>query len=251
MKTFTPDWIAWIKTNVEAGVNKDAIFKILLDAGHAHDYIQKEMGYTPSLWLGVSDNPRRALHEFLPNYTRTGFTKLPAPTLLFRKILEFYRVGLESQKDEFVEGEFIVNPSTPSRAPSTLIDLPDELRTEIHDTHKPLIEAWCGLSVEPSYVYGIRLYRDKAVLKPHRDRIETHIFGVILNVDQNVREDWLLMIEDHAYNEHQITLKPGEMLFYESARLKHGRPIPLEGSVFANIFSHFTPTGYIPPKETT
>jgi len=250
MKTFTPDWIAWIKTNVEAGVNKDTIFKILRDAGFEDNDIQRETGHTPTMSRERMANPRRALHEFLPNYTRTGFTKLPAPTFLFRKILECYRAGQSSQKDEFVEG-FISNPSTPSRAPSTLIDLPDELRTEIHDALKPLVEAWCGLSVEPSYVYGIRLYRDKAVLKPHRDRIETHIFGVILNVDQDVREDWLLMIEDHAYDEHQITLKPGEMLFYESARLKHGRPTPLEGNVFANIFCHFTPTGYIPPKETT
>jgi prolyl 4-hydroxylase len=248
MKRFTPEWIAWIKTNVEAGVNKDTIFKVLRDAGFKDEDIQRETGHTPTISKERMANPYRAMHEFLPNYTQAGFAKLPVPTTLFRKILEFYRAGQASQKDEFVEGEFIVNPSTPSQAPSTLIDLTDALRTEIHDTLKPLVEAWCGLPVKPSYVYGIRTYRDKAVLKPHRDRIETHIFGIILNVDQVAREDWLLMIEDHAYDEHQIILKPGEMLFYESARLKHGRPIPFEGSVFANIFCHFTPTGYIPPN---
>jgi prolyl 4-hydroxylase len=189
----------------------------------------------------------RAMHEFLPNYTSTGFTKMPVPVALFQKILEVYCAGQAHQKDEYVEG-FIFNPDESNQAPSTLIDIPTPLRVEILDVLKPLVEAWCGLPVDRSFVYGIRTYRDKAVLKPHRDRIETHIFGVILNVDQAVREDWLLMIEDHAYDEHQIILKPGEMLFYEGARLKHGRPTPLEGSVFASIFCHFVPTGYVPPN---
>lgn len=246
-KVFTPDWVEWIKTNVAAGVNKDSIFKLLLDAGYAPEAIQQEMGYVPSVSPERLVNPHRAPHEFLPNYTRRGFQKFTVPIPLFEKVLKFYRENQPAQKDEYVEG-FIFNSEVPDQATSTLIDLTDALRTETHDTLKPLVAAWCGQAVDPTFVYGIRTYKDKAVLKPHRDRIETHIFGVIINVAQVVREEWLLMIEDHAYEEHQIVLKPGEMIFYESARLKHGRPIPFEGSVFANIFCHFKPVGYIPPK---
>jgi prolyl 4-hydroxylase len=135
-----------------------------------------------------------------------------------------------------------------SSKPSTTIELPDALRKEIQDTLTPLVATWSGKAVDPTYVYGIRVYKDKAVLKPHRDRIETHIFGVIINVDQDVREDWPLMIEDHTYEPHQILMTPCEMVFYESARLKHGRPTPLEGNAFANVFCHFTPSDYKSPS---
>jgi prolyl 4-hydroxylase len=254
VKAFTPDWLEWICTNVDLGVKKDSIFKILLDEGYAYETIQQELKHTPSVPLKNLVNPftqamlnRRAPHEFLPNYTRTGFQKFSVPEPLFKKILAFYHENQFAQKDEYVK-DYIFNALTPDVATSTLMDLSSELRKEIHDAIKPMLEAWCGKAVEPTFVYGIRTYKDKAVLKPHRDRIETHIFGTIINVDQVVREDWLLMIEDHLYHEHQIILKPGEMIFYESARLKHGRPIPFEGDVFANIFCHFKPVCYVPQQ---
>ena len=93
----------------------------------------------------------------------------------------------------------------------------------------------------PTFVYGIRIYEKGAVLSSHRDRLKTHIISAIINVDQKVDEEWPLVIEDNYYRKHQILLQPGEMVFYESARLVHGRPIPLKGKHFANIFCHFMP----------
>ena len=59
------------------------------------------------------------------------------------------------------------------------------------------------------------------------------------SIDQEVDNDWPLFIEDHHYRKHKIILSPGEVFFYEGARLKHGRPLPLEGQKYANIFCHF------------
>ena len=246
IETFSPDWIAWINTNTAAGVKPDVIFGILLRHGFGYEAIRQEIGYTPSLPLDKLLNPYRAPHEFLQNYTNMGFEKFNVPKPLFDKVLAFYNENKTSEKDEDVK-EFIFNALSASK-PSTTVELPDALRREIHDVLRPLVAKWSGKAVDPTYVYGIRVYKDKAVLKPHRDRIETHIFGVIINVDQDVREDWPLMIEDHAYEPHQILLAPGEMIFYESARLKHGRPVPLEGSAYANLFCHFTPSDYKPPS---
>lgn len=232
-ETFSSDWIEWINTNTTAGVKPDVIFGILLRHGFGYESICQEIGYTPNLPPDKLLNPHRAPHEFLPNYTREGFQKFPVPKPLFDKMLRFYNENKAHEKDEHVEG-FI---STESHSkPSITIELPDALRKEIQDTLSPLVATWSGKAVDPTYVYGIRVYKDKAVLKPHRDRIETHIFGVIINVDQDVREDWPLIIEDHAYEPHQILMAPGEMVLYESARLKHGRPTPLEGSAYANVF---------------
>ena len=244
-QTFTSEWIDWIKTNTVAGVAKDVIFKILLQHGFTYAAIQQELDYTPSVPLDRLLHPHRAPHESLQNYTRAGFEKFPVPKALFEKILTFYNENKAAEKDEYVEG-FIFNPKALGKSTSTTIELPDAMRAEIHDALNPLVAIWSGKSVDPTFVYGIRVYKDQAVLKPHRDRIQTHIFGVIINVAQDVREDWLLMIEDHAYEEHQIVLAVGEMIFYESARLKHGRPVPLEGAAYANVFCHFKPSNYSP-----
>ena len=93
----------------------------------------------------------------------------------------------------------------------------------------------------PTYVYGVRMYLDGAILNSHKDREETHIIGTIINIDQKVRNDWYLEIEDHQKNLHKLLLEPGEMIFYESATLKHGRPEPLSGEYYSNIFCHYMP----------
>jgi prolyl 4-hydroxylase len=39
-------------------------------------------------------------------------------------------------------------------------------------------------------------------------------------------------------------MEPGDMVLYESHSTIHGRPFPLKGRYFANIFVHFEPTGH-------
>jgi prolyl 4-hydroxylase len=36
------------------------------------------------------------------------------------------------------------------------------------------------------------------------------------------------------------------MLFYEGASLRHGRPYPLQGSYYANIYLHYRPAAEAP-----
>ncbi len=76
----------------------------------------------------------------------------------------------------------------------------------------------------------------------HVDTCSTHVVSAIMNIDQGgMRKDWPLLILDHDGNEHNITMKPGDMIFYESARLLHGRPEPMEGDHYDNIFIHYMP----------
>ena len=96
-------------------------------------------------------------------------------------------------------------------------------------------------------IYGIRRYREGTSLDVHRDKPKTHIISAILNIEQDVVEDWPLEIEDHGYRRHQIVMAPGDMLLYEGGRLPHGRPTPLVGESFCNIFVHFRPVDYILP----
>lgn len=178
----------------------------------------------------------KTANEYLPPLTQKGFLKSFVPRELFHKIRAFYKDNRENTQDEKVEG-FINAPG--DQLPSKLVKMPQELKTEIHQVLQPSAEAWIGDFLEPTYVFGIRRYLNDATLKPHRDRGVTHVVSVIVNVDQEIDEPWPLLIEDHFGRHYNIFLQPGEMIFYEGARLLHGRPQPFSGKVFANLFVHY------------
>ena len=56
---------------------------------------------------------------------------------------------------------------------------------------------------------------------------------------QSVEKDWPLYILDNEGEQHMVMMEPGEMVWYESARLIHGRPQPLEGEYYDNAFIIF------------
>ena len=99
---------------------------------------------------------------------------------------------------------------------------------------------------EQSIVYGIRRYSRGAKLWEHTDRLPTHIISAIFQIDQKVDEDWPLRILDHKRNVHMVTMEPGEMVLYESATVLHGRPLPLKGEFYDNLFVHFKPVDLFP-----
>ena len=75
------------------------------------------------------------------------------------------------------------------------------------------------------------------------DRFNTHVISAILNIGQKVKEDWPLYIKDNEGVGQSVVLGPGEMVWYESARAVHGRPRPLNGEYYDNLFIHFSPAG--------
>ena len=103
-----------------------------------------------------------------------------------------------------------------------------------------------------------RKYTRGAFLLGHLDHLRTHVISAILNIKQKVDisrwmcvgsltwclqvdSDWPLQIYDNNGTLHEVILAPGEMVWYESARLVHGRVEKLNGSAFENIFVHFMP----------
>lgn len=199
--------------------------------------------------VGTSKPPpmfTKELNEYIPNYTQLGFLQTKLATALFKKITAFYEDNRAALTDENVPGDFLYNKNRKRRG-SAMVELSDDLRREIHDALRPEMEKWCGKALEPTYVYGIREYNNGAILKLHRDRFDTHIISAIINVAQQVNVEWPLVIEDNVYRRHNVMLSPGDVIFYEGARLTHGRPMAFDGASFANVFCHFTPKDYVPP----
>ena len=126
------------------------------------------------------------------------------------------------------------------RDATMMVDLPEMLQSQVYSNIRPILEDWSGVELEPTSLFGIRVYSHGTLLLNHKDR-EMLVVSAILNIDQDVNEPWPLEIEDHYFNRHEVFLEPGEMLLYEGARLSHGRSQPLNGSFYANLFVHFKP----------
>lgn len=114
------------------------------------------------------------------------------------------------------------------------------------DALKPAHETWSGMLLEQSACYGFRAYQRGSYLYNHVDRTRTHIVSSTICVDYRLDEPWPLYIEDVDGNAYQVNMEPGEFVFYEGAKLIHGRPWPLQGDYYIGMFVHYCPVGMVP-----
>jgi len=182
----------------------------------------------------------------VPSFTDVGFKVMKAPDKMWSMIHDYYTEQLPSQLEveEWPDANTYVNHWS---APTYMVRLPEEwqpggkLKREIFQTVQPILESWSGRELQSTDLYGIRVYSDGSVLNAHVDRVSTHAVSAIINVDQDVFEDWPLEIYDHNGRAHNISIEPGNMILYESAKCIHSRPFPFNGHSFANVFVHFRP----------
>lgn len=181
--------------------------------------------------------------ENIPKITAEGFKKMSIPFDLYNEIMVYYYQNRRQTNPEFdplVSTHLSdVIQSKEVQFPTSMIGLNEPIIQKIFDGLQGILTEWSRKKIERTFCYGIRVYHRGAVLKKHTDRFETHIVSAILNIDQRVDQPWALQIDDHQGQEHELFLRPGEMVLYESAILNHGRVKPLIGDYFANLFVHF------------
>lgn len=192
----------------------------------------------------------------MQNYTDTGFKKVQAPKQVFDMLTDYWQKHYDRREEEnWPKGNTYVNHW---KAPTYMVNVESgtlrgggqNFKRKIWNGVKPILEEWTGMELEPSSMYGIRMYTDGAVLNPHADRIPL-ISSCIINVAQDVDEDWPLEVYGRDGLAYNVTMKPGDMVLYESHSLIHGRPFPLKGRYYANIFIHFQPTGKLLRERDT
>jgi len=128
-------------------------------------------------------------------------------------------------------------------APSEITHITPAEKSRLARELQPILEEWYGKGdLQMTSIYGVRKYTNNSVLRMHVDTLATHVVSAIINVDQAVDKPWELLILDHDDNEHWVQMRPGDMLLYESAKLLHGRPNPMVGERYENIFVHYKPT---------
>jgi len=111
------------------------------------------------------------------------------------------------------------------------------------DAAKETLQEWTGEELEQCSLYGVRVYEEGAVLATHVDRLPL-VTSAIVNVDQDVDEPWPIEVIGHDGKAYNVTMEPGDMVLYESHSVLHGRPFPLKGRFYANLFIHFEPIGH-------
>jgi hypothetical protein len=196
------------------------------------------------------------------NFTKQGFVKLRAPDEVMTLLQDYFN---KHQQDATEEWEFLTPYHNSWISPPTILRLEHAMRhgygggTTGNDETMSLpnmiaryvqnaIQTWTGQRQRMTSVYGIRLYHNQSILTPHVDRLPL-VSSCIINVAQDVEEDWPLEVYDHDGVAHNVTMQPGDMVLYESHSVIHGRPFPLNGKYFANVFVHFEPMGRLLAEE--
>lgn len=174
-----------------------------------------------------------------PKLTQEGYQRSVLSGPLFDSIQQFLRshTGTPEEPNDYIWTE------PRGGIPTLMTELPDVMKKRLHETLQPQAEAWCGRKLNPTFVYGIRTYLHGAVLKTHVDRDYTHVVSVTLNVDQKADKAWPLYLqseEGSPHPWHQVTLAPGEFIFYEGNRKAHGRPEKFTGEKYSGVYIHWS-----------
>ncbi|KAL7449332.1 hypothetical protein ACHAWC_001400 [Mediolabrus comicus] len=122
------------------------------------------------------------------------------------------------------------------------IQIPWNLKKRWQRRLRELVEAWTGVELETTDMYGMREYTKGARLLSHVDRRSTHAASMIVNIAQeNVSRPWTIEVHDHSDRLHEVVMEPGDIVYYESAKALHGRNTPLQSGKYINLFTHYRP----------
>lgn len=192
--------------------------------------------------------------QSMQNYTDLGFMKTRAPKRLMTMLTEFFESNKELQSiEKWGAGNTYTNHW---KTPTYMLSVENtsipgggpRLKNRIWDAARSTIQEWTGEKLIPCSLYGVRIYKEGAILAPHVDRLPL-VSSAIINVAQDVDEDWPIEVYAHDGKAYNITMEPGDMVLYESHSVIHGRPFPLKGRYYANVFIHFEPSGPILNEE--
>lgn len=187
----------------------------------------------------------------MQNYTDTGFKKIRTPPAVWKLLQDFWEhnsANYKRHEENWGRANTYVNHWD---SPSYMISVENKglrgggyaLKDAIWNAAKNTIEEWTGEEVKACSLYGIRVYTEGAVLASHVDRLPL-VSSAIVNVAQDVDEPWPLEVYGRDGKAVNVTMEPGDMVLYESHSTIHGRPFPLKGRYYANVFIHFEPIGH-------
>jgi hypothetical protein len=183
---------------------------------------------------------KTALQQMNAPYCGLGFRKERLDDELYKLLIDQFRRVAPAFR---IEGDVFEISNVDDKAIQALYHEETEFNLQMSKLLQPMHEAWSGMKLTESACYGFRVYQRGTYLHKHVDVTATHIISSTICVDHHLASPWPLYIEDIEGNGHLVNLEPGEFVFYEGAKLIHGRPYPLEGDYYAGMFVHYRPLG--------
>jgi hypothetical protein len=154
----------------------------------------------------ASEAARMALNRNQPptqeNHTEVGFALRRAPQEIMDSLLEFWqRYEQQAVEEAWPNGNtytnhWDLNPTYMVSFENRAFREGRDVKQKVWDTVQPIIEEWVGYKTRPSSLYGIRIYKEGAMLAPHVDRLPL-VSSAIINVAQDLDEPWPIEVYDH------------------------------------------------------
>jgi len=192
------------------------------------DAHERFKGYKTTMYSGL----------VISNYTEYGFERTRISDSLLEELQQGIIDGYEDRRNEGHSPSITGNQAWHIQQD----DLTAKVEEELHEK----LEEWGGVELDLTYVYGLRLFRNSSTIRMHIDKKGSHAMGYVLHVassdDYAVDTDpWPFLIEDLHGRTHEVTMVPGDLIFFESGKLVHGRPHKLNASWYCNVVGHYSP----------
>eukprot|EP00936_MAST-01D_sp_MAST-1D-sp1_P000481 g481.t1 len=194
----------------------------------------------------------------VPAFTQKGWGLSHLPEKLHEDVLKAFRseheaAGLDSNAEGIFDHEKHAEHDSYVTGKIRMVYLDKTLARRITESVKEIVAKWANVkggaaALEPSSTHGTRVYYRGATLRTHVDMVESHVLSAVYVVDRQVDSNttgWPMLTDpDLLGREQSVDFGPGRLFLYESAKVPHGRPQPLEGRYSAHIFIHFRPRGW-------
>lgn len=178
----------------------------------------------------------------LPGLHDAGFELLDTPAELHDRLVKAWHQHQDDQRLE--DGD--PRPFPAGRPMQTPLALdPNDLLAELAAEH----ETWAGTTLEPIAVVGFRTFTTGQSERPRTLRAESHVITTIYCIDNSTNDGadpppWPVYVVDHDGNQHEIPLRVGQALRYESASCPAGFPHPLAAGSMTLLLVHYRPTDW-------
>jgi prolyl 4-hydroxylase len=172
-----------------------------------------------------------------PLLAKTSFRMISVPSEVWDIIDPIYNQAqfLTEERDDVLQG--------------TTTDLlyPDTIDS-LHDIIEPYVREWSSSEIIRTVGYGMRSYNRGARLNMHIDAIDSHGFGCVIHIDDKVDSPWPFVYLDNEGETYKIDIKRGQALIYHG-HCFHGRPEPLNGEYYRNMYLHWRPEPWLYDEE--
>jgi len=192
----------------------------------------------------------------IPRVTTSGpgFLKMSFTKRMNEILLPWYKMHKKGGPRDMVRQHHVIRGGFTNSHTVTMsmLNIPHKLKLDLIQEMRRVLMWWTGgRPLEETATFGIRIYHRNSMLINHVDRADTHLASAVLQIAQEgVDQGWPLEVLHPDNSCSEVYLQPGEMVLYEGARFRHGRPMRLNGTDFANLFTHFRPYDWHGPGNS-